>query len=286
MKIHRNYATAPALCFIFSVLAIHASAQGLKTATAVMDFSTTKTAGYKSWSADYAQTVGVGGNQVTVNGQIIHKQPGKMWLAVDLPAMGQQGKMTMVMGDDGVLWQVMDLGAQHQITKIDVNRVTSNTIARTGITVDPLAKMDPSKQWETGKQMFDYVLVEPQPVGEQPMYVMEGSWKAAALTNVQLAAAVSAIGRSRVFIGQSDGFPHRFEQYDKSKTNLVTAMEFKNVKFNVDVPDSTFVYRPPPSAQVMDMTPVIEMQLGANTQAEPARPAEPRPAPSPAPGSK
>ena len=286
MKTLCNHVAATTLCLILPVFAVHARAQGLKTANEVMDFSTAKTAGCKSWSADYFQTVSAAGNQVTVNGQMIHKQPGKMWMAADIPMMGQQGKMTMFLGEDGVLWQVMDMGSQHQIIKIDINRVTSNTTAQTGISVDPLAKMDPSKQWETGKQIFDFTLTEPQKLDGQSMYVMEGTWKPAALTNRQMAAAVATIGRSRVFIGQTDGFPHRFEQYDKSKTNLVAAMEFKNVKFNVDVPDATFAYRPPADAQVMDMTPKLEMQLQGSSHAEPPRSAEPPPAAAPAPGPK
>jgi hypothetical protein len=179
------------------------------------------------------------------------------------------------------------MGQQQQIIKIDVNRVTSNTTAQTGVSVDPLAKMDPSRQWETGKQIFDFTVAKSQELDGQPMYVMDGSWKPAALTNQQMASAVAMIGRSRVFIGQNDGFPHRFEQFDKSNTNLVAAMEFKNVRFNAEVPDSTFLYWPPTGAQVMDMTPMLEMQLQAGRSAGPApRPAEPPPAAPAPPGSK
>jgi outer membrane lipoprotein-sorting protein len=271
-----------AIISVLPILAVHTLAEGLKTAAEVMDFSASKTAGYKSWSANYLQTMNVGGNEVTVSGQMIHKQPGKMWLAVDMPAMGQQAKMTMYLADDGILWQIMDMGSQHQIIKIDINKVTSNSTAQTGIDVDPLARMDPSKQWEVGKQIFDFALTGSRKLDDQPMYVMEGSWKSAARTNRQLAAAIATIGRSRVLIGQTDGFPHRFEQYDKSNTNLMTAMEFKNVKFNVDVPDSTFVYKPPSDGHVMDMTPMLEMQLQGSSQAGPP----PAPEVPPAPKSK
>ena len=287
MKAPWKYVAATTLSLALPGFALQACAQGLKTAKEIMDFSAAKTVGYRTWSADYSQTVNMAGGQMNVNGQMIHKQPGRMWMQADMPVMGQPGKMTMYLGDDGILWQVMDMGAQHQIIKIDVNRVTSNATAQTGVNVDPLAKMDPSREWEIGKQIFDFTVTEPQKLDGQPMYVMEGSWKPAALTNQQMANAVALIGRSRVFIGQNDGFPHRFEQFDKSKTNLATAMEFKNVKFNVDVADSTFVYRPPADAQVMDMTPMLEMQLQAGRSAgSTPRVAEPPPVAPPAPGSK
>jgi outer membrane lipoprotein-sorting protein len=35
------------------------------------------------------------------------------------------------------------------------------------------------------------------------------------------------------------------------------AMEFKNLKFNQAVPDSTFVYQPPANSQVIDLTPMM-----------------------------
>lgn len=279
-----KHIAATTLYLVLPGFAFHAGAQAPKTAKEIMDFSAAKTAGYRTWSADYSQTANMAGGQMNVNGQMIHKQSGKMWVQMDIPVMGQRGKMTMFLGDDGILWQVMDVGLQHQIAKIDVNRVTSNATAQTGVSVDPLARMDPSKEWETGKQIFDFTVTESQKLDGQPMYVMEGSWKPAVLTNQQMAKAVAMIGRSRVFIGQNDGFPHRFERFDKSKTNLVTAMEFKNVKFNVDVADSTFVYRPPADAQVMDMTPMLELQQQAGRSAGPTpRAAEPPPAAPPAP---
>ena len=253
-----KYAAATTLGLVLPGFAFHASAQGLKTAKEIMDFSAAKTANYKTWTADYSQTMNRGAGQVQMSGRMIHKQPGKMWMQAEMPVMvGQQGKMTMFLGEDGILWQIMDMGRQRQVFKIDVNRVTSNATAQTGVSVDPLAKTDPSRQWETSKQIFDFTVAQSRVFDGQPVYVMEGSWKPAALTNQQMANAVATIGRARVFIGQNDGFPHRFEQFDKSKTNFVAATEFKNVKFNADVPDSTFVYRPPADAQVMDMTPIL-----------------------------
>jgi len=286
VKTIRKSAMATTLCLLAPALVFHARAQQLKTAKEIMDFSDAKTAGYKTWSADYSQTASTPNGQMTVSGQMIHKQPGKMWVHLDMPVMGQQGQMTMFLGGDGILWQIMDVGLEHQIIKIDVNKVTSNAAAQTGLSVDPLAKMDPSKQWEVGRQIFNFTVTESQKLDSQPMYVMDGSWKLAALTNQQMAKAVALIGRSRVFIGQNDGFPHRFEQFDKSKTNLVAAMEFKNVKFNLDVPDSTFVYRPPADAQVMDMTPMLEMQLQPSKTVGQPPPAAGPPAARPAPVPK
>jgi outer membrane lipoprotein-sorting protein len=277
------------VCLFIFIFASAAHAQGLKTAQEIMDFSTAKTSGYKTWTADYAQTMTAMGSQMNMNGQIVQKLPRKMWMHMDMPMMGQQGKMTMVMGGDGILWQVMEMGAQRQVVKIDMNKIASNSTGQAGSKFDPLEQMDPSKQWAVSRRMFDFTVAKPQELDGQPMYVMAGVWKPAALTNQQTATAAAMIGRSRVFIGQKDGFLHRMEQFDKSNTNLITATEFKNLKFDGDIPDSTFVYQPPADAQVMDMTPMVEMQLRgrAGAQMPPPAAAKPLPAsPPPAPKAK
>ena len=246
-----------------------AGAQGLKTVQEIMDFSASKTSAYKTWSADCNQVVNMMGSQMVMNGQMVQKLPHSMWMQLDMPMMSQQSKLTTVMGQDGIMWQVVQAGAQPQIMKIDMNKIGSNTFARTGLS-NPLDQFDPGKQWEWSKTLYDFTVVRTEQFEGQPMYVLEGTWKQAALTNQQVARLASVVGKVRVLVGQNDGFMHRMEQYDKSKTNSFMTMEFRNLKFNPDVPDSTFVYRPPTNAPVMDMTPMLEMQMRAQSAATPA----------------
>ena len=283
-RLHRATAALATSAFLVA-LATAARAQRLKTSQEIMDFSTSKTSAYKTWSADYTQTMSMFGGQMNVNGQMIQKPPHQMRVQADMPMMGQQSKVTMVMGDDGVMWEVMDMGPQHQIIKMDMSKVMSNATAQTGMMVNPLKQMDPSKQWETSKQLIDFNVAKSQELDGQPMYVMEGGWKQVALTNQQMAMVVGLVGKMRVFIGQNDGFLHRVEEFDKSKTNLVMTMELKNLKFNQNVPDSTFVYHPPTNAPVMDMTPMLEMQMRAGNKAPTPPPAPEPPATPPAPAA-
>ena len=286
MQRFRRIGATLSTCLLLLAFATVAGAQGPKTAQEIMDFSTAKSSGYKTWSADYSQRMNMLGGQMSVDGQMIQKLPHKLWMRANVPMMGQQSKMTMVMGDDGILWEVMDIGPQRQIIKMDMSKVMSNAASQAGIKVNPLEQMDPSKQWENSKQLFDFTVGKPQELDSQPMFVMDGVWKQAALTNQQMAMLVGMVGKSRVFIGQHDGFLHRMEQFDKSKTNLVMAMEFKNLKFNEDVPDSTFVYAPPADAQVMDMTPMLEMQMRSQSKTPTSPPASAPPSTPPTPAAK
>jgi outer membrane lipoprotein-sorting protein len=252
--LHKTIATLAAGLFMVASTTL-AGAEGLKTPQEVLDFASSKMSTYKTWAADYGQDMNVMGNKVSMSGQVVQKPPHRVWMQVSMPVMGQQTQMTMVMGQDGIIWQVVQMGARQQVVRMDVNKLDSKALAAAGLKGNPLDQFDPGKQLETTREMCDFNLIGGKELDGQPMYALDGTWKAAELTNDQMAAQAALVGKTRIFIGQADGFVHRLEQYDKSQTNLVMAMEFKNLKFNQDVSDAMFVYHPSPSAHVMDITP-------------------------------
>jgi outer membrane lipoprotein-sorting protein len=255
-------------------------AEGLKTPQEVLDFASSKMPTYKTWSADYSQDMNVLGNKVAMTGQVVQKPPHRVWMRISMPVMGQQTQMTMVMGQDGIIWQVVKMGSQQQVVKMDVNKLDGKTLAAAGMKGNPLDQFDPGKQLESTREMCDFSLAGGRELDGQPMYTLDGTWKAAVLTNEQMAAAAALVGKTRVFIGQTDGFVHRLEQYDKSQTNLVMAMEFKNLKFNQDVSDAMFVYQPSPDAHVIDVTPTGGARMSVKPHEENAPP-QPPTAPTP-----
>ena len=262
-RMHRATATIAANLLLAALAVSLATAEELKTAPEIIEFSSAKTATYKTWSADYTESMRMLGNSLAIKGRLMQKLPGKMWMQLDMPMMGRRGTMTMILGEDGIMWQISEMGAQPQVMKVDENKVYSNTTALAGAKYKPFDLMDPSKRWERTRDMYDYKKVDAGEVDGQPVYVMEGVLKPGAVTNYQMIAEAARVGKVRVSIGQSDGFVRRYEQYDKSLTNVFMAMEFKNVKFNPDIPDSTFVYRPPTNAVVADLTQSIMTQLRA-----------------------
>jgi outer membrane lipoprotein-sorting protein len=269
--------TIVALLMTSLAVALVAYAQELKSPDGIFNFSTAKMTGYKTWSGDIVQTVNMFGSEVTTKGSITQKQPRKMRVQMDMPMMSQQMKMKMVMGDDGIMWQEMETTGGKQVIKMDMAKVLSNAMARTGIKLDPLKAMDPSQQWAVNREMMDYAAQGSRDLHGEPMYVLEGNWKQDALTNKQVAAVTASLGKMVVYVGQKDGFVHRYEQYGKSGTNVIMSMEVSNLKFNEDVSDDSFKYQPPPGVQVMDMT-----QMGAGaTGGRRSQPAIPTPPPTP-----
>lgn len=285
-----NFCSGLAASLFIITVTIVAGAQGPKTAQEIMDFADSKMAAYKSWSADYSQSMNVLGSQVAMSGQVVQKSPHGVWMQLDVPVMGQHSQITMVMNQDGIVWQVVQIGSQRQIMKMDVNKIGSNALAQAGVTGNPLDQFDPRKQLETTRAMCNFNLVKGKEFDSEPMYVLDGTWKQAAFTDRHMAMAAAMVGKTRLFIGQTDGFIHRMEQYDKSQTNLVVAMELKNLKFNQDVPDSTFVYHPPADARVVDITPMVGAQTQPQEGAAGAAPRETPPSPpsptGPAPAAK
>ena len=286
MKCFRQ-GTAIAIASLFAIgsTVVGATAGELKTAEEIMGFSSAKTATYKTWSADYTQRMRMLGSSMAVDGRLLLKLPGRMWMQMDMPMAGQKGKMTMILGEDGIMWQISEMGSQPQVMRVDVGRVYSNATSATGGKYNPLDQMDPSKHWEVTREIYDYKKVDGGEVDGQPVYVMEGLLKPGAVTNQQFAMEAGRVGKMRVSIGKDDGFVRRFEQYDKSLTNVIMAMEFKNLKFNPAIPDSTFVYRPPTNAVTTDLTQSILAQMrqqgisapGAPGSAPPPPPSVPKP---------
>jgi outer membrane lipoprotein-sorting protein len=276
-RFHKTAITR-AVCILVAASAMVASAQALKTPQQIINFAESQSEAYKSWTADYTQSLNMFGTHMDVSGTVVQKPPHRVWMQLDMPIMGQHNQMTMVLGQDGVMWQIMKMGSQQQITKMDMNKLGSTALAQAGIQGNPLDQFDPAKQLETTSEMCDFSVGATKDLNGQPMYVLEGALKTAALTNQQMATMAAMIGKTRVFIGQTDGFVHRLEQYDKSQTNMVMAMEFKNLKFNQDVADSTFVYQPPPGAQVTDLTQMMSQHAQPQGGEVPAPGSPPPPA--------
>ncbi len=226
-----------------------------KTAAEIFDFSTAKLAGYKSWSGNVTQRMSMFGRDVVSQGSIVQKQPRRMRVEMDVPVAGQPMKMNMILGSDGIMWQEMTMPGRSQVIKMDMVKVLQDVATQTGMKLDPLKAMDPSQQWAMNKEMMDFTVKGVQTLQDQPMYVLEGTWKESALTNRQMAAMAAYLGKSIIYVGQDDGFVHKFEQFAASGTNKVMSMELSNLKFNQDVSDDVFKYQPPPNVQVQDMTP-------------------------------
>lgn len=244
-------------------LFVTARAEEIRSAETVIQNATAKASAYKTWTADYVQTMSMLGSEMNIRGQIAHKAPQRMRLEMDLPMMGQSAKMKVVTGADGIMWQEMNMAGQLRVMKTDTRQLADDA-GKMGLNSDPLQGMDPAKQWEQSRLLMDLTLLPPAELHGQAMHVIRGDWKPAVLTNQQTAAAARMFGTTRMYLGQEDGFLHKTEMWDAAGSNVVMSMEFRNLQFNTDIPDSAFQYEPPAGVPVVDLTTVAgQMQPGA-----------------------
>ena len=228
----------------------------------VIKFMAKMMASCTSWSSDFNQSMSMMGANMSFTGRMTAKPPKQLRMEMAMPMMGQEVKMLMVMGDDLMMWQQMDMAGQKQVIKMNMAVVMSNALAQTGSKLDPLQAMDPSRQWEMSKEFLDYKLLPAAEVAGEPVWVLEGKWKESAASNKLVAAQAAMFGKSRIYVGQKDGFTRKLEQYDKAGANVVMTMEFSNLTLNQELPSSTFQFQVPEGAKVMDMTEMAGRSLG------------------------
>ena len=225
----------------------------------VLKFSMDKSESYQSFAADVTQTMNVMGSPMNLTGHMEFKRPALMRYDVAMQAMGQSQTVVSVMGGDRVVWQEMSIGPMKQVIKMDFTKIPSNSPAG-----NPFDKMDPKQQWRAAQEKYDFKLSGTGDLHGQRMYIVTGTPKASATWTPQETMVGINTASDRVQIGQQDGFMHKMEMIDKSGTNVLMSMDFTNLKFNVDIPESRFIYKPAPDAQIMDMTSTL-LQMSAPT---------------------
>jgi outer membrane lipoprotein-sorting protein len=229
----------------------------LGSAEEVMKFSIDKSDGYKTFTADMTQSMTMMGQVMNVTGRMQFKQPSLMRFEMQMPMMGQTQSVLGVIGPDKVVWQEMHMGTMTQVMKIDFQKVPTNSAANAAIK-NPFEGMDPKQQWRAAQEKYDFKLAGTSDLRGQKMYVVLGTPKSSAKWTPEESAIGISSATDKVYIGQQDGFMHRMELLDKSGTNSLMTMEFSNLRFNVEIPDSRFIYKPAPGTQVIDMTQMMQ----------------------------
>lgn len=238
------------------------AADSPKTAEELMTLMAGKMKSCQNWSSDFKQSMNMMGANMAFTGRMTAKPPKQLRMEMVMPMMGQEVKMLMIMGDDLMMWQQMDMAGQKQITKMNMAVVMSNAFAQSGIKMDPLQSMDPSRQWEMSKEFLNYQLLPDAEVAGEPVWVLEGTWKESAVSNKLVAAQAAMFGKSRISVGKKDGFARKVEQFNKADQDVVMTMEFTNLKLNQELPDSTFRFAVPAGANVLDMTEMAGRGMG------------------------
>lgn len=255
------------------VIATAACADSPKTADDALNFMSTRMSEYKDWSADFTQSMGMGGMSLQTKGTMCVRPPREMRMVMSIDMFGQPMKTLIISGKDGFVWTEIDVMGQKQVMKMDLSKMNPGTAKQFGGNGNPLEKANPTAQVKEYQKAYDFTVKGNGEHDGRPVTELEGAKrKDATALNIdpQVAAVVGAATKVRLLIGQKDGFLYKTEMLDASGTALLTHA-FTNVKFDQGTSDSDFQYAPPSGVAVTDITPMIQ---------PPAKKTEPSTAPA------
>ena len=220
----------------------------LTDADAVMSFAAAKNASYESYTAAFAQNMNMRAMKMQLTGTIAFKRPAQMRMEMN----GAPQHMVMVIGPDQIMWQEVVIGSLTNVMKMDLQNVPTNLPAA-AMMKDSFTRMDPKDQLVKAKDRYAFTLLPATELHGQRMYVLAGELRADAKLAPQEAAVLAGMGKQKLLVGQEDGFLHRVEQFDKTGSNTLIAMDFTDLKLNTPLADELFIYKPAPGANVIDM---------------------------------
>ena len=201
---------------------------------------------------------------VPADGTVLWKSPDLVRIETKTLLLGETGN-TLIVGDkDRVLWQENSSRQGTEVLKADLKKKTTwEERAEGGISIYLMQAAHFDVLWDELKEGFDFTVAPSEEIVGQTMYVLKGKLRKSAVSKEAAQKYASVTGEARVVIGQRDGFvyavEHKIEMVEKSDpTNpLVQAQgfEFQNVKFNVDIAESQFVYQPKAGVPVTELKP-------------------------------
>ncbi|MBI5396900.1 MAG: hypothetical protein HZA91_16515 [Verrucomicrobia bacterium] len=235
------------LCLL--AVAAPLQAQEPASADAVLKLHDTRTAGMKSWQANFAKAIAQGTNVIM--------QTGTVRLA-RLPDGGEKGRADFLMqvagrelnyriiaGDDGVVWQLVSQGNRTGIYKLDLNRPIEGS-KESPRSVNPINELNPASHLQKYRGQLDFALEAPQTLAGRRLHQLAGKPK--------VAAGVSQLpfGSIRFWVGAEDGFIYRIAIADLRGAPMLV-LELSGLKTNLNLEDGLFIYAPPEGANVLDL---------------------------------
>lgn len=200
-----------------------------KTAEDVLAFATQKLAAYRTWSADFAETIGDDGP--VLRGRIFFKVPGLSRTETRMPSATIANTVIVIVDTNAVQWQEMTIEDRKQVVRTPLNPATLPNL------------LNP---WAAHRRLMNLRLVSSETV-----WIIEGEWKPETLQNPGVAAQNTFADRLRFHVNQQDGFTYRVDYFRNGRA--VKRLDYTNVRFNEKLDAALFTYRPPPGAEVLEL---------------------------------
>ena len=230
------------LCFL--VTATPLLAQGLATPEAVLKFYDERAGTVKSWQANFMKMVAQGTNTVTQGGTVrfIRTPNGVEKARADflMQMRGRELNYRIISGADNVVWQLISVGQQQAIYKLDLNKPIAGS-KEDPRKHNPINEVNPIAVFEQYRARLDFSLDVPKEIGGRRFYQLVGRPKSA-----------GPLGSVRAWIGQEDGLLYRVVLSDlRGMPSL--AVDLSGVRLNLELDDALFTFTPPEGANIQDL---------------------------------
>ncbi len=184
----------------------------------------------EDYQAVYVQTIKMGGNEVTVNGNILAKGDRmRMDLRATIP--GRETPMEQLVVSDGkVIW-------------------TYNSMANTVQKVELFRLPEEIQKRIKEEQKIGFWIPE---IKDEMSLDEKGEFYVLQTEEEPESKSGEFFSKTLYYIGKSDFFLHRIEFYNNEELGIV--FEFKDIQLNTGISDDRFVFEPSEGVEVIDMT--------------------------------
>lgn len=237
-------------------------------AEAIIEELKSKIGDFKSYSADMTMTMNFVGMSIESAGTVI-VQDKRLAMTMTMDMMGQKMITHSVMDDSGMMWTEIDMGGMKQVTKLDMNKMIETGSEIAGLP-SPAGGIggNPMEAIEQMMETFDLTLDGKDTIDGVEVYRLSAEVKDELKDQLDPTGQMAQMGVSmesiKMAIGVEDGFPREYSMLATDGTPVMT-MTYSNLVLNPDIDPSVFDYTPPEGVQVMDMTAMMEQQMGGST---------------------
>lgn len=223
-----------------------------KTFAELMEFVKKKASEVKAWSADveaaWRDEYSILPSGTTKKQKITAS--GTRWR---IETISGGLKIITVMDADWICWSEMHASGGVEVSKFDCSPEKDFFLAQPmqmTILGGPWAPLGqhPLRMLEDYDESFDITIVDTNKLDGVKVYRIEGTLKTGGTTEMGFPPGMVL----RAAIGKKDGFVRKLELSEPNDDGDGLTMVFKNIKINIDVEDSVFVYTPPEGVIVED----------------------------------
>jgi len=258
------------VAILLSLISAAIPAADAQDATAIVEELKSKIGEFNSFSADMTMLMTMSGMTINTTGDVIVLDE-RMAMNMNMNMSGMDMATRSVTDESGVMWTETNVGGMKQIMKMDMKKIAEMGSDLSGI-ASPSAGPggNPLEAIEQMLETFDMTFDGKDTIDGVEVYRLSAEIEDEQNGGMDPTGQMAQMGITMegvtMAFGVEDGFPREYSMLG-SDGKPVMAMTYSNLVINPDIDPKIFEYTPPEGTQVMDMTAMMEQQIGVTGDA-------------------